>query len=221
MNPEARVDDVVGEARWPMAAAVIVLIGLTFVLPEGLQLAWPWLVPAVEGILLVVLILGDPGEINIRSKRLRVLSVALVSVLVVTTTVWTVRLIGSLIRGDAWTNSAGELLVGAGAVWVGSNIAFGLLYWDLDSGGAANRAHGLPAYPDLAFPQQMKEEIAPPNWRPRFVDYLYLGFTNATAFSPTDTMPLAPWAKIAMTVQSLISLSIIGLVVARAVNVFS
>jgi hypothetical protein len=65
----------------------------------------------------------------------------------------------------------------------------------------------------------MKEDIAPPRWRPRFIDYLYLGFTNATAFSPTDVMPLAPWAKIAMTVQSLISLTIIGLVVARAVNV--
>jgi len=67
----------------------------------------------------------------------------------------------------------------------------------------------------------MKEEIAPPHWRPRFIDYLYLGFTNATAFSPTDVMPLAPWAKIAMTAQSLISLTILGLVVARAVNVFS
>jgi hypothetical protein len=62
---------------------------------------------------------------------------------------------------------------------------------------------------------------APPDWRPRFIDYLFLGFTNATAFSPTDVMPLAPWSKIAMTVQSLISLAILGLVVARAVNIFT
>ena len=75
------------------------------------------------------------------------------------------------------------------------HITFALLYWDIDSGGAAVRAHGPPPYPDLAFPQQMKEEIAPPHWRPRFVDYLYLGFTNATAFSPTDVMPLAAWPR--------------------------
>jgi hypothetical protein len=99
--------------------------------------------------------------------------------------------------------------------------AFALLYWELDSGGAAARAHRLPRHADFAFPQQLNPDIAPAGWRPRFIDYLYLGFTNATAFSPTDTMPLAPWAKVAMTVQSLISLAILGLVVARAVNVFS
>ena len=67
----------------------------------------------------------------------------------------------------------------------------------------------------------MNPELAPVGWRPRFVDYLYLAFTNATALSPTDAMPIAPWAKIAMTVQSLISLAILGLVIARAVNVFA
>ena len=67
----------------------------------------------------------------------------------------------------------------------------------------------------------MNPELAPKGWRPQFVDYLYLGFTNATAFSPTDVMPLVPWAKIAMAVQSVISLAILGLVIARAVNVFT
>jgi hypothetical protein len=73
----------------------------------------------------------------------------------------------------------------------------------------------------FAFPQQLNPDLAPPGWRPRFIDYLYLGFTNAIAFSPTDTMPLAPWAKVAMAIQSMISLAILGLVVARAVNVFT
>ena len=91
---------------------------------------------------------------------------------------------------------------------------------ELDGGGAAERADHLPTHPDFAFPQQLNPGIGPPDWRPRFIDYLYLGFTNATAFSPTDVMPLVPWAKIAMTVQSLISLVILGLVIARAVNVF-
>jgi uncharacterized membrane protein len=79
----------------------------------------------------------------------------------------------------------------------------------------------MPAHPDLAFPQQMKHEVSPPGWRPRFIDYLYLAITNAVAFSPTDTMPLTPWAKLTMAVQSMISLAILGLVVARAVNVFA
>jgi hypothetical protein len=113
------------------------------------------------------------------------------------------------------------LLAAAAIVWVSNNIAFALLYWELDSGGAAERAHGLRAHPDLAFPQQLNPDIAPANWRPRFIDYLYLGFTNATAFSPTDAMPLAPWAKIAMTVQAAISLVVLGLVVARAANILT
>ena len=102
-----------------------------------------------------------------------------------------------------------------------NNIAFALLYWELDGGGAAARPHHLPTQTDLAFPQQLNPRIAPADWRPRFIDYLYLGFTNATAFSPTDVMPLVPWAKIAMAVQSLVSLAILGLVIARAVNVFT
>jgi hypothetical protein len=79
----------------------------------------------------------------------------------------------------------------------------------------------LRRHPDLAFPPQLNPAIAPPEWRPQFIDYLYLGFTNATAFSPTDVMPIAPWAKIAMTVQSIISIAILGLVIARAVNVLT
>ena len=79
----------------------------------------------------------------------------------------------------------------------------------------------MPTYPDIAFPQQLNPHVAASGWRPRFIDYLYLGFTNATALSPTDAMPLAPWAKIAMTVQSVISLALLALVIANAVNVLS
>jgi hypothetical protein len=115
----------------------------------------------------------------------------------------------------------GVLLVAGTIVWVSNNIAFALLYWELDGGAAAALAHERPTYADLAFPQQLNPRIAPPDWRPRFIDDLYLGFTNATAFSPTDVMPLVPWAKIAMAVQSVMSLGILGLVIAQAVNVFT
>jgi hypothetical protein len=149
----------------------------------------------------------------------RTLSVTLIALLVATTLWCTGELIVELIRGGPATNAAGALLAAGGIVWASTVIAFGLLYWELDSGGPAQRAHGLPACPDFAFPQQLSPELAPRDWRPRFVDYLYLGFTSATAFSPTDAMPLRSWNKIAMMAQSGISLTLLGLVIARAVNV--
>ncbi len=104
-------------------------------------------------------------------------------------------------------------------MWVCTVLAFGLLFWELDSGGAAERAHSARRHPDFAFVQQANPHLGTPGWRPQFVDYLYLAITNAIAFSPTDVMPLTPWAKMAMAVQSIVSLAIVGLVIARAVNV--
>jgi hypothetical protein len=160
-------------------------------------------------------------QITRRSALLRGLSIGLVALLVLDALWSTGLLIDALLHGGQETNSASALLSAGAIVWVSNNIAFGLLYWELDSGGAAARAHRLPRHPDFAFPQQINPDLAPANWRPRFIDDLYLGFTNAIAFSPTDVMPLAPWAKLAMTVQSTISLAILGLVIARAVNVFT
>ena len=204
-----------------MVGAVVAAIVLTVLLPDELRLGPSWLLPVIEAVLLVALVLGDPGAITRRTRLLRALSIALVTVLVLNSLWSTVQLIDVLINGGHATNSARELLSAGAIVWVSNNIAFALLYWELDSGGAAARAHHLPAQPDLAFPQQLNPHVGTPGWRPGFIDYLYLGFTNATAFSPTDVMPLVPWAKIAMAVQSVISLAILGLVVARAVNVFT
>jgi uncharacterized membrane protein len=139
----------------------------------------------------------------------------------VTALVATARLIDVLITGGQQTNSASDLLEAGSIVWAGNILAFAPLYWELDGGGAAARAHDTRAYVDFAFPQQMNPELAPADWRPRFVDYLYLAFTNATAFSPTDAMPIAHRAKLGMLVQSLASLAILGLVIARAVNVLA
>ena len=204
-----------------MAGAVLAAMVLTILLPATLRVGPQWVLPLIEGLLLVAVVAGDPARITRRSRELRALSIGLVSVLVLGALAATLQLIDDLIHGSAETNSAADLLEAGTIVWVSNNIAFALLYWELDGGGAAARAHQLPTHADFAFPQQLNPRIAPPDWRPRFIDYLYLGFTNATAFSPTDVMPLAPWAKIAMTVQSLVSLGILGLVIARAVNVFS
>ena len=116
------------------------------------------------------------------------------------------------------SQSPTQLLASGGLVWVGNNLAFAFLYWLIDSGGPIARARN-PDPIDFAFTQHMSPELAPPGWRPVFLDYLHLGFTNATAFSPTDVMPLSHWAKLTMLVQSAMSLLLAVLVIARAVNI--
>jgi len=130
------------------------------------------------------------------------------------------RLIRHLVAGDKVTARA---LLGAGAaIWFTNVIAFAMWYWELDRGGPARRAQGTAdAPPDFVYPQMTSPELSPRGWAPAFVDYFYLSFTNATAFSPTDTMPMSRWAKLMMMVQSGISLVVVGLVIARAVNVLS
>jgi hypothetical protein len=98
-------------------------------------------------------------------------------------------------------------------------VVFGLWYWELDRRGPVARAHGLLQQPDFLFPQMQAADLVGPDWEPRFLDYLYLAFTNVTAFSPTDTLPLSRWAKMLMAVQSGLALSLVALVFARAVNV--
>jgi uncharacterized membrane protein len=131
----------------------------------------------------------------------------------------TARLVVDLIRGGPETNSPGQLLRIGFLVWLYTIITFAFLYWELDGGGPEARVVAPPEFPDLAFPQHLNPRVAPSGWRPEFFDYLYLGFTNATAFSPTDVMPLKRWAKLSMAIQAAVSLLVLGLVIARAVNI--
>jgi hypothetical protein len=204
-----------------MASAIIAAIMLTVLLPKQVRAGPPWLLPGLEGLLLVGLIVGDPGKIDGRSALLRRASISLVGLLVFDALWSTGWLVNDLIHASKITESATELLDAGALVWISNNIAFSLLYWELDDGGPAERFYHPRRHPDLAFPQELNPGIGPDGWRPFYVDYLYLAFTNATAFSPTDVMPLVPWAKIAMVVQSTVSLIVLGLVIARAVNVFS
>ena len=104
-------------------------------------------------------------------------------------------------------------------IWLTNFLIFALWYWEMDRGGPGKRAAGHDGPPDFLFPQMSDDRIEPRDWRPQFIDYLYVSLTNATAFSPTDTMPLTPMAKIIMGVQSIVSLVTIGLIVSRAVNI--
>ena len=195
---------------------------LTVLLPDEPSKGRTWLLVLIEGALLVALIVSGQVRLTRRASHIRILSIALVAVLVSYTLVVTWELIDDLIHGGKETNSASALLSAGSVVWVSNILAFSLLYWELDGGGSAARTHTWPRRRlDLAFPEDLNPHVAPANWLPRFIDYLYLGFTNATAFSPTDVKPIAPWAKIAMAVQAVVSIAILGLVIARAVNVFT
>jgi uncharacterized membrane protein len=116
-------------------------------------------------------------------------------------------------------NNGRRLIVAGVLIWLTNVLIFGLWYWETDRGGPGRRAAGRDREPDFLFPQMNDDRIQQPNWRPVFVDYLYVSLTNATAFSPTDTMPLTVTAKSVMGVQSVISLVTIGLIVSRAVNI--
>jgi hypothetical protein len=127
--------------------------------------------------------------------------VALV-VLLVAAALWaTTLLVYDLIKGNGRDELSERAARDRGLVWLGNNLSFALLYWLIDSGGPVARARN-PEPVDFAFTQHMSPELAPAGWRPVFLDYLHLGFTNATAFSPTDVMPLTLRVKYTMLVQS-------------------
>jgi uncharacterized membrane protein len=204
-----------------MAIAVLVLMAAALIAPPRLSVMPGWLLALVEGLLLVAVILGDPGLIDSTGRWQRRTSIALVVVILASTLGSTALLVYDLVTGSPLTSQADQVLLAGAKVWLGNNVAFAFLYWQFDGGGPAVRAHGLPRYPDLAFPQQLNPELAPPGWRPQFLDYLYVGFTTANAFSPTDTMPMTHWTKVAMGSQALISFVVVGLILARAVNAFT
>jgi hypothetical protein len=220
---EVEASTYIGESRWPPVAAVVGFMVLNIAvriwLPKEAVLRGTWLVPAIEAVLLVLLVTNDlssPGE----RRRAHRLAIVLISLLVAAALWATAVLVHDLIKGTGVANDPSELLASGAIIWLGNNLAFGMVYWLMDGGGPSARlGHLVPV--DFAFTQQLSPEVSPPGWRPVFLDYLHLGFTNATAFSPTDVMPLSLRAKYTMVVQSTVALALFGLVVARAVNAFT
>jgi uncharacterized membrane protein len=211
-----RVTD--GEARWPVSLAVAIAITLQILLPEQVANKHRWILPAAAGVLLVALIVSNPRRITRQSAALRTSSMVLIAVISIGNAWSAGRLIVGLVRGTEG-QTAGPLLLTGGAIWLTNVIVFALWYWELDRGGPAARAVAPRPHPDFLFAQMQSPELAPDNWEPQFADYLYLSFTNATAFSPTDVLPLSRWAKLTMMLHSLISLATVALVIARAVNI--
>jgi len=207
-----------GEPRWPVSLGILAAIAMQIALPDHLAPHPRWVLPVLESLLLIGLVAANPRRIELRSGPLRAASTVLIA-LISMANAWSVgALISGLVRGME-RGSAPHLLTSGSAIWLTNVIAFCLWYWELDRGGPVARACALRPYPDFLFPQMTKPEMAPAHWEPAFVDYLYLSFTNATAFSPTDVMPLSAWAKLTMMVQSAVSLATVALVIARAVNI--
>ena len=207
-----------GEERWPVASAILLAIALQVFLPDRLTIGPRWILPTLEGALAIGLTLANPRRIDRRSAALRAASVTLIAVTSLANGWSSYELIRGIIEGHVG-KSAGPLLSSGVSIYVTNIIVFALWYWEWDRGGPVARAQAERSYPDLLFPQMTEKDLAPEDWRPVFVDYLYLSYTNATAFSPTDVMPLARWAKFLMLAQSAIALATVGLVVARAVNI--
>jgi hypothetical protein len=178
------------ESRLPVLFALVAVIGLQLAIPKSYTVVPRWPLIALELLLLAVLTWLNP-LLDIR-----------------------------ILSGEV-SNKAAVLLGSGAAIFVTNIIVFGIWYWELDRGGPFARRAGEQPYPDFMFPQMDPDtaKLVKPGWRPTFVDYLYVSLTNAMAFSPTDTMPLARWAKGMMAVQSLVAVTTIALVIARAVNV--
>jgi len=208
-----------GESRLPAAAAVIVALAAQLLLSPDLLPGPAWLFPGLEGLLLLGLVAADPNRLTPESRDLRLPSLVLLAVVAVGNTWALVRLIDLLVNGGG---NGRQVLAAAAGVWVTNVVVFALAYWETDRGGPLGRAGARPrpAYPELWFPQDGDaKDASPEGWQPVFADYLFVSLTASTAFSPTDTMPLSPRAKLLLGGQGLVSLVTIGLVAARAVNI--
>jgi uncharacterized membrane protein len=230
---EASADTLGESPLWPSAALVASAV-LYADLPTrfiagasaGAFSVVRWVVPGLTVLVLAALLASLPGSwltrtLGLHGHRLhltrRWLSLATIATVSAANAASIVLLVHLLVNG-AHAN-APILLRAAVHMWVVNVLLFGLWYWQLDGGGPAARPMCRPADRDFLFPQQMEEALLTGGWKPLFLDYLYVSFTNAAAFSPTDTMPLSRWAKMLMLVEAAISLTLAVMVVARAVNI--
>lgn len=216
------------ESLWPARIAILIIIALQVILNERLTAGPNWLLPALEASLLIPLsafrsahhrrlVSAQPMRGWLPSHgAMRVLAFGLITVLNLANLSSLLLLVLSLLHGSKATGRL--LLVNALNIWVTNLIVYALWYWELDRGGPLKRQGGHERAPDLLFPQMGMDDAAQ-HWRPVFIDYLFVSFTNATAFSPTDTLPLTPNAKVLMMVQAATSLLTIALVASRAVNI--
>jgi hypothetical protein len=208
------------EQIWQPQATVLAAIVLQLALPERLTVGPTYLIPALEGALLVGLVIASPRTIERDHPRRRAITVGFIA-LVSAANVYSLEQLAHHLLHSKHPTGGRELIFSGLLIWLTNFLIFALWYWELDRGGPGKRAAGEDGPPDFLFPQMNDDRIEPAHWRPKFIDYLYISHTNAAAFSPTDTMPLSPMAKIIMAIQATVSLVTLGLIISRAVNVLT
>lgn len=204
---------------WPARLSILLAAVLYVVLPDRLIPGPRYIVPVIEVVVLLVLTVGFPHHTMVDSRPRRMIALSLLALVSAANVTNIVLLLNALLRGGV--QNGRELIFASAAVWLTNVIVFGLWYWELDRGGPYERHNPEHREPDFLFPQMCTPGAARDDWAPSFVDYLYVSFTNATAFSPTDTMPLTSAAKLLMGVQSIASLLTVAVVASRAVNILS
>jgi hypothetical protein len=203
---------------WAPQLLVLATILLDLALSKKLTVGPIWLMPGLEGLAVTGLVASSPHPRMRHSPLRRRFAISLIALVSAANSVSLILLCHYLLQGHG--SADGRQLIGSGMVlWITNVLLFGVWYWELDRGGPLARAALPDSLPDFLFVQMTERSFAPADWEPDMIDYLYTSFTNATAFSPTDTMPLTASAKLLMAGQSLTALVTIGLVVARAVNI--
>jgi hypothetical protein len=215
-GPDHRIRD---EPRWPPALAILAVLLLLAVLPHHVHVLQVW-VSWVAAIAVLVPMAGIAlTSENARWARIERVMIILAAVAYVANTIVEVADMIGIITFHPPEARSVSLLSSSVAIWVSNVLVFSLLYWQIDRGGPSARASGSSAPPDWVFPQPATPGDVPPDWRPFFLDYLFLGYNTATAFSPTDALPLTRRAKMLMMIESTISLLTIVIVASRAVGV--
>jgi len=206
------------EPRWPASLAVVVCAALYVALPSRLSVGPKWLLPVLVALLLVPLSLTKHRHPN-ESSHVRRVSILLIAIINLANVTSMILLVHRLL--DSNVTQGRSLIYSAVSVWATNVIVFALWFWEIDRGGPHVRGSLFEGAIDFQFPQMQTPEQAPTNWRPRFIDYLYLAFTNATSFAPADAMPFTGTAKALMASESIVSLITVALVAARAVNILN
>jgi uncharacterized membrane protein len=205
------------EPFWQAQLAILATLLLYFALPSRLTIGPHWFLPSLEGVLLIGLAISTPYRHHTQSPARHLISVGLVAVVMVAN----FAALGVLLHLLLEPNQAAgrDLITSAAQIWVTNVVVFGLWYWEVDRGGPHMRTRPETRVPDFYFPQMELPHLPFSDWRPSFFDYLYVAFTNASAFSPTDAMPLSVRVKALMLVEAAASFLTVGLVAARAVNI--
>ena len=209
------------ESRWPVFIALVAAMILQLAIPKQYTVVDRWPLISLELLLLVVLTIINPVRLT-RSTRIGHAATLVLLAAITFDNAASAAILDYRILSGQISNDPAVLLGSGGAIFLTNIIVFGIWYWETDLGGPFGRSGINPTedrYPDFMFPQTDKPDLGPADWEPRFMDYLYVSFTNVVAFSPTDTMPLTRRAKAMMALQSIIAVSTLALVIARAVNV--